>query len=114
MHVVVIRILSLRYTLEFLRREVDSVMPRGGSYDLLYLPVDSAKMTNRGYAFINFTSPEKVERFVREFINRPWKELNRKNKAAVLYWAFVQGKDATLAHINTEVMNRRGDEERVY
>jgi RNA recognition motif-containing protein len=89
-------------------------MPRGGSYDLLYLPVDSAKMTNRGYAFINFTCAENVERFVREFINRPWKELNRKNKAAVLYWAFVQGKDATLAHINTEVMNRRDNGEEVY
>ncbi len=90
-----------------LRREIDSVMNRGGSYDLLYLPVDSAKMTNRGYAFINFTAPIHVERFVREFINRPWRDLNRKNKAAVLYWAFIQGRDATLAHINTEVMSRR-------
>lgn len=92
-----------------LRREIDSVMHRGGSYDLLYLPVDSAKMTNRGYAFINFTAVVHVERFVREFINRPWRDLNRKNKAAALYWAFIQGRDATLAHINTEVMNRRED-----
>jgi hypothetical protein len=102
---------TCRYTLEILRREVDSVLPSSGSYDLLYLPVDSAKMTNRGYAFINFTSLSCVERFVREFINRPWKEQNRKNKAAALYWAYVQGRDETLAHINTEVMNRRrGDE----
>jgi hypothetical protein len=43
---------------------------------------------------------------VREFINRPWREQNRKNKAAALYWAYVQGRDETLAHINTEVMNR--------
>jgi hypothetical protein len=92
-----------RYTLNSLRREIDQVLGEKNCYDLLYLPVDSAKMTNRGYAFINFKTPMHVERFVREFLDRPWIEMNRKTKSAVLYWAYVQGREATLAHINTEV-----------
>ena len=92
-----------KYTLEILRREVDEVLACTNTYDLLYLPVDSAKMTNRGYAFINFTSPESVAVFVRAFRSREWCELNRRNKVAVIQWAYVQGRDATLAHINTEV-----------
>lgn len=63
-------------------------------------------MTNRGYAFINFTSSKYVEVFVTEFLNREWSELNRRNKAAALYWAYVQGRDETLAHIKTEVMSK--------
>ena len=92
-----------KYTLEILRREIDEVLATSGCYDLLYLPVDSAKMTNRGYAFINFTSAVHVETFVLAFMHRPWTELNKRSKTAVMYWANVQGRDATLAHINTEV-----------
>lgn len=92
-----------RYTLETLRYEIDSVLGKKGCYDLLYLPVDSAKMTNRGYAFINFSSAVDVGLFVRAFLDRPWSEMNKKSKAAALYWAYVQGKDSTLAHINTGV-----------
>jgi hypothetical protein len=92
-----------KYTLDILRREIDEVLAMPGCYDLLYLPVDSAKMTNRGYAFINFTRAENVEDFVRAFLHRPWAELNKRSKTAAMYWANVQGKEATLAHINTEV-----------
>lgn len=94
-----------RYTLQDLRKEIDNVLSIKAAYDLLYLPVDSAKMTNRGYAFINFTSSKYVEVFAREFVNRPWSELNRRGKIAALHWAYVQGRDETLAHIKTEVMN---------
>lgn len=96
----------IRYTLEILRREIDHVLSASGAYDLLYLPVDSAKMTNRGYAFINFTSAKHVEAFVKEFLNRQWSELNRRGKAAGLHWAYVQGRDETLSHIKTEVMDK--------
>jgi RNA recognition motif-containing protein len=96
-----------KYTLDVLRREIDSVLSSSGAYDLLYLPVDSAKMTNRGYAFINFKSPESVQAFIREFSNRPWTELNRRNKAASIHWAYVQGRDATLSHIKTNVLDDR-------
>jgi hypothetical protein len=92
-----------KYTLDILRREVNEVLACRNPYDLLYLPVDSAKMTNRGYAFINFTAPESVAVFVRAFRRREWAELNRRSKVAVIQWAYVQGRDATLAHINTEV-----------
>lgn len=78
-----------------------------GAYDLLYLPVDSAKMTNRGYAFINFTSSKHVEVFVREFLNRQWSEQNRRGRVAGLHWAYVQGRDGTLFHIKTEVMDKK-------
>lgn len=92
-----------KYTLEILRREVDEVLACTNTYDLLYLPVDSAKMTNRGYAFINFASAKSLAVFVRAFRSREWSELNRRSKVAVIQWAYVQGRDATLAHINTEV-----------
>lgn len=98
-----IRTCPPRYTLNTLRYEIESVLGEKNCYDLLYLPVDSAKMTNRGYAFINFKSPRHVGVFVREFLDRPWSEMNRKSKAAALYWAYVQGKEETLAHINTGV-----------
>lgn len=92
-----------KYSLDTLRHEIDSVLTVGGCYDLLYLPVDSAKMTNRGYAFINFISPKWVDSFVRGFKDRAWSELNRRNKTAAVHWAYVQGRDATLAHIKTNV-----------
>lgn len=91
-----------KYTLALLRQEIDSVLRETGLYDLLYLPVDSAKMTNRGYAFINFASPEGVGKFVSAFVGRPWNELNKRHKLAVICWANVQGKESTLAHIKTE------------
>ena len=103
-----------KYTLEILRREIDRVLALNGCYDLLYLPVDSAKMTNRGYAFINLSQAKFVEVFVREFLNRPWSELNRRNKTAVIHWAYVQGRDATLAHIKTEVIDKENTSVKPY
>jgi hypothetical protein len=91
-----------RYTLSILRKEVDCVLGESGLYDLLYLPVDSAKMTNRGYAFVNFVTPVAVQKFVEAFTDRVWSEWNRHGKAAVICWANVQGKELTLAHIRAE------------
>jgi hypothetical protein len=91
-----------KYTLAELRQEIDETLGETGLYDLLYLPVDSAKMTNRGYAFINFIAPASVARFLQAFLGRPWNESNKRRKIAVICWANVQGKDSTLAHIKTE------------
>lgn len=91
-----------KYTLAELRQEIDETLGETGLYDLLYLPVDSAKMTNRGYAFINFIAPASVARFLQAFLGRQWNESNKRRKIAVICWANVQGKDSTLAHIKTE------------
>jgi hypothetical protein len=92
-----------KYTMDLLRDEINGVLGDRGLYDLLYLPVDSAKMTNRGYAFINFIDTQGVETFVRLFSGREWEDLNKRNKTALVCWANVQGRDATLAHIKTDI-----------
>jgi hypothetical protein len=98
-----------KYTLSTLRAEIDRVTGESNIYDLLYLPVDSAKMTNRGYAFINFTKSDFVELFVRKFLNREWSELNKRGKTALVCWANVQGRDATLSHIKTIVGSQKSN-----
>jgi hypothetical protein len=92
-----------KYTMDLLRDEINGVLGDRGLYDLLYLPVDSAKMTNRGYAFINFIDTQGVETFVRLLSGREWEDLNKRNKTALVCWANVQGRDATLAHIKTDI-----------
>ncbi|KAF4719489.1 hypothetical protein FOZ62_016272, partial [Perkinsus olseni] len=71
---VMIKRIPRRYTVAMLRDEIDRRCPalRNGGYDLLYLPVDTAKVANRGYAFINFRSPKHVLVFASAFQNYEW------------------------------------------
>jgi hypothetical protein len=96
-----------RYTLQDLRRELHELVSPT-SYDMLYLPVDSAKMTNRGYAFINFSDPSIVEDFMANLSGREWTLYGTTNgsKTAEVRWAKVQGRNETLSHIRNELSDR--------
>lgn len=112
-----------------LRDEIDRRCPalRNGGYDLLYLPVDTAKVSeprmptclpphsclfqvaNRGYAFINFRSPKHVLVFASAFQNYEWpgqrahgphQPANGEVKICEIYFAHIQGREETIRSVD--------------
>ncbi|ESW13089.1 hypothetical protein PHAVU_008G167000 [Phaseolus vulgaris] len=66
-------------------------------FDFVYLPMDwkhvtRSRMSNLGYAFVNFTSPEAAFRFYREFQGLKW-DFVRSKKICEINVAQYQGKD---------------------
>lgn len=50
-----------RYSQASLLQEIDAAGYEG-TYDFFYLPMDTQNRTNVGYAFINFLTPQDLER----------------------------------------------------
>mmetsp|Transcript_39469 Transcript_39469/g.73149 ORF Transcript_39469/g.73149 Transcript_39469/m.73149 type:complete len:333 (+) Transcript_39469:206-1204(+) len=59
---VMVRYIPSKYTQSKLRNEINNAGFEG-TYDFLYLPLDLRAPGNRGFAFINFLSPQLAEEF---------------------------------------------------
>ncbi|KAF4669885.1 hypothetical protein FOL47_002316 [Perkinsus chesapeaki] len=107
---VMIKKIPRRFTVSALRDLIERECPalRNGGYDLLYLPVDTAKVANRGYAFINFTTPRYLLVFTLVFQGYEWFPQRRRrsdgpaksSKACEIYFAHIQGRDATIRSVD--------------
>ncbi|KAF4657599.1 hypothetical protein FOL47_008381 [Perkinsus chesapeaki] len=100
---VMIKRIPRTYTVAMLRDELEAACPmmKHGGYDLLYLPVDTAKISNRGYAFVNFTSHECLCAFVASMRNRPWQRFSPGSKrCAEIYFAHIQGREDTIRNVD--------------
>lgn len=79
-----------------------------GTYDFLYLPVDTATNANKGYAFINFSEPGFAWIFKRAYEDRKMPQGSNSHKFVSVSPATLQGFDANYKHYaNTRV--NRGD-----
>lgn len=67
------------------------------AYDFIYLPIDPETDANRGYAFINFTTPGLALMFKMHFEGRKLANFNS-NKVVSVVPAALQGFDANYAH----------------
>ncbi|XP_076905745.1 protein terminal ear1 homolog [Bidens hawaiensis] len=67
------------------------------SYDFVYLPIDFMNKCNKGYGFVNMTSPEATMRLYKAFHNKKWEVFNSKKICKVSYARF-QGLDALKEH----------------
>ncbi|KAF4698158.1 hypothetical protein FOZ63_013550 [Perkinsus olseni] len=106
---VMIKKIPRRFTVSTLRDLIEKECPalQNGGYDLLYLPVDTAKVANRGYAFINFTTPRYLLVFTLVFQGYEWFPQRKRRteglnntKACEIYFAHIQGKEATIRSVD--------------
>ncbi|KAF9603656.1 hypothetical protein IFM89_037315 [Coptis chinensis] len=67
------------------------------AYDFVYLPIDFGSKGNKGYAFVNFTTPSAVWRLYISIHNFKWGVLNSKKICEISY-ARIQGKEALIKH----------------
>ncbi|VVA30430.1 PREDICTED: terminal [Prunus dulcis] len=70
------------------------------AYDFLYLPIDFQTGFNKGYAFVNFTSPEAVWKFYKAADSQAW-ELFHSTKIRQIAYAKIQGKKRLVRHFET-------------
>lgn len=74
-----------------------------GTYDFMYLRMDFTKMTNVGYAFINFIDPEFILGLVADVVGKPW--VGRSIRTAEISYATIQGLDCLIEKFrNSAVM----------
>ncbi|KAK7373111.1 hypothetical protein VNO80_06508 [Phaseolus coccineus] len=91
-----------------LRQNKSVVDPEEWSkFDFVYLPMDwkhviKSRMSNLGYAFVNFTSPEAAFRFYREFQGLKW-DLVKNKKICEINVAQYQGIDNLMRNFQSKV-----------
>merc|ERR1719198_956359 len=76
-----------------------------GAYDFLYLPIDQTTKANRGYAFINFVTPNRAWVFAKRFEGRPMSRFNSL-KVVTVAPASIQGFESNHAHYSNARVNR--------
>ena len=103
---VMIRNIPIKYTDEHLEKELESFE---GKYDCLYMPFDYENGGNKGYAFLNLTSPYHVLLFYEVFYNKCWMFFDSK-KICELNYAIFQGIDEIMKHAN----NYKGSKKPIY
>ncbi|RFU35802.1 hypothetical protein B7463_g517, partial [Scytalidium lignicola] len=75
-----------------------------GLYDFMYLRIDFSNNCNVGYAFINFTDPLDIVKFVEMRANKKW-HCFKSDKIAEVSYATIQGKDCLVQKFrNSSVM----------
>jgi len=94
-----------RYTQAKFMREING-SGYLGLYDFLYLPMDMRRRTNRGFAFVNFNTPEITQSFHRAFHgnNLP---LFPSEKPLEVIPADIQGFEANASHYIAAKATRR-------
>jgi len=93
---VMIRNIPIKYTDEHLEKELEQFK---GKYDCLYMPFDYENGGNKGYAFLNLTSPYHVLLFYEVFYNKCWMFFDSK-KICELNYAIFQGTEEIRKHAN--------------
>ncbi|KAL5563105.1 hypothetical protein UlMin_032852 [Ulmus minor] len=119
---VMIKNIPLKYTADLLKEFIDShckmenrkAFAKGGdnspsAVDFLYLPIDFDSNLNKGYAFVNFTSPKAVYKFYVATNNQNW-ELFQSTKICKIARAKVQGKEQLKRHFENMVFPCDEDE----
>jgi len=93
---VMIRNLPNKYTQDLLMGEIVACGFQG-TFDFMYLPMDLETGANRGYAFINFVSPETAWMFKLTFEGRKMNYFNSSKLVSVMP-ASLQGFEANHRH----------------
>ncbi|TVU10144.1 hypothetical protein EJB05_43655, partial [Eragrostis curvula] len=68
-------------------------------YDFLYVPFDFKTNANKGYAFVNVTSPEAAHRLWSYLHGYKWKT-KQSHKTCEVDYAIVQGREALVSHFS--------------
>lgn len=76
-----------------------------GTFDFLYLPIDTETNANKGYAFINFSEPGFAWMFKQAYEGRRMQRFNS-DKVVSVFAATLQGFDANYAHYASSRVNR--------
>ena len=91
---VMIRNIPIKYNDEILEKELEQFE---GKYDCLYMPFDYENGGNKGYAFLNLTSPYHVLLFFEIFNNKCWRFFDSR-KICELNYANFQGIEEIKKH----------------
>eukprot|EP00440_Ansanella_granifera_P053304 gb/GFBE01057783.1/.p1 GENE.gb/GFBE01057783.1/~~gb/GFBE01057783.1/.p1 ORF type:complete len:488 (+),score=74.19 gb/GFBE01057783.1/:1-1464(+) len=95
----------LRYTQ---RRLVDEIRHKfAGRFDFFYLPMDPRANSNRGFAFINFVSPEDAERFYKTYHTKRLKNHQGSDEPVLVVPADIQGFEANAERFIATKVTRR-------
>jgi hypothetical protein len=102
---VMMRNLPNRYTQQALLTDINEA---GfiGTYDFLYLPVDTETNANKGYAFINFSEPSFAWMFKQAYEDRKMPQGSNSSKFVSVTAATLQGFDANYKHYYNRKVNR--------
>lgn len=101
---VMMRNLPNKYTQHMLLEELNEAGFLG-TFDFFYLPIDPETVANRGYAFINFTSPTFAWMLRVAYEGRKMSRFNS-DKVVSVAPAALQGFEANYAHYSTARVNR--------
>jgi hypothetical protein len=101
---VMMRNLPNKYTQRLLLSDVNEA---GfiGTFDFMYLPIDTETNANKGYAFVNFSEPGFAWMFKQGFEGRRMPRFNS-DKVVFVSAATLQGFDANFAHYSQSRVNR--------
>lgn len=101
---IMMRNLPNKYTQRMLLTEVNQVGFLG-TFDFLYLPIDTETAANRGYAFLNFIDPSFAWMFKISYEGRKMNRFNSSKVVSVMP-ATLQGFDANYTHYSSARVNR--------
>ncbi|CAN6198669.1 unnamed protein product [Urochloa humidicola] len=81
--------------------ENQKITPGGvkSEYDFLYVPIDFRTLANKGYAFVNMTSPEAARRLWEHLHDHRW-EVGRCAKTCAVDYAAKQGLEKLRGHFS--------------
>jgi len=91
---IMIRNIPIKYTDEMILKELQLFT---GKFDCFYMPYDSEKGGNRGYAFINFIHPLHILLFYNVFNGKTWEHFESK-KVIEFNFANFQGINEIIKH----------------
>jgi len=69
-----------------------------GSFDFLYLPIDSATTNNVGYAFVNFEDTKTCSKCMKQISGYLFKGQPNRKRSAIVSVAHLQGLEKNLEH----------------
>lgn len=93
---VMMRNIPNRYTKQMVVEEIDEA-GFSGLYDFFYLPIDSMRGSNRGFAFLNWKSPSFAAQFKSVFEGMKMKHFKSTKRIAIAA-ATLQGYEANYSH----------------